>query len=251
MDEEKALRGNRRGDRSYSGVYPYYGTTSNAYQPVPYYWADQNAYQYPQHRRTSVLRYLIASVLGSNIGYNDNYYSQYQPAYYGGSYYSVNYNGNYYDAYPQYQSYAAAPYYANYQPYGYGYGPQYGYDPYYADYNSYNQQPSYYTSSVQGGGFLQRLFSRLITLGYNEGYNDGLTARRAGYGDRYYADPYAYGDTSYVTYSNSLGENRRCLSDGYELGYDDALYNQPGSVRYQNGNVDLVSVIIGNGLQTL
>ena len=240
-NEEKSLRNDRRGIGSYAPMYQVY----------PYNGSYQSVYQYPEHRRISVLRTLIASVLGSNTGYNDNYYSQYQPAYYGDPYYPANYSGNYYNGYPQYQSFAAAPYYADYQPYGYGYDPQYAYDPYYADNYSYNQQPSYYTNSASGGGFLRRLFSRLLALGYDQGYNDGLSARRAGYGDRYYSDPYAYEDTNYVPYSNSLGENRRCLSDGYQLGYDDALYNQPGSDRYyQNGNVDLISILIGDGLQT-
>jgi len=188
--------------------------------------------------------------LGSNAGNNDYYYSQYQPVYYGAPYYSANYNGNYYNGYPQYQSYAAVPYYVNYQPYGYVYDPQYNDDPYYSDNYYYDQQPSYYTTSNSGGGFMQQLFSKLLALGYDQGYNEGLNARRAGYGDRYYSDPYAYGDTNYASYSNSLGENRRCLSDGYELGYNDALYNQRGSDPYQdNRNVDLVSLLIGSVFQ--
>lgn len=249
--EEKALRSSAGNNRLY--VYQY--------QVQPVYRDNSYVYQYPQHARASALRTLIASVLGSNTGYNDYYYSQAQPVYYGNPYYTANYGtanygGNYYNGYPQYQSYAAAPYYANYQPYGYSYDTQYNGDPYYADNYYYDQQPSYYTSSNSGGGFMQQLFSKLLALGYGQGYNEGLNARRAGYGDRYYSDPYAYGDTNYVSYSNTLGENRRCMSDGYELGYNDALYNQRGSDSYQNidpyqnnGNVDLVSLLIGSVLQ--
>lgn len=238
-NEEKALRYNRRDNRSYGNGYQYSYYPDNGYVD-----------QYPQHARANVLRNLIANVFGSNTGYNNNYYSQAQPVYYGNQYYPVNYGSNYYNAYPQYQSYAATPYYYSYQPYGYAYNPQYNGDSYNADnYYYYDQQPSYYTSSNSGGGFMQQLFSKLLALGYDQGYNEGLNARRAGYGDRYYSDPYAYGNTNYVSYSNTLGQNRRCLSDGYELGYNDALYNQRGSDPYQDSNVDLVSVLIGSVLQ--
>ncbi len=241
-NEEKALRYNLRRNRSYD-----YG-----YQTDPYYQDNGYFYQYPQHVRANVLRNLIASVLGSNSGDSNNYFSQAQPVYYGDPYYPVNYGNNYYNAYPQYQSYAATPYYYSYQPYGSAYDSQYYGDPYYSD-NYYNDVSfSNYSNAAYGGGFVQQLFSKLLALGYDRGYNEGLNARRAGYGDRYYSDPYAYGDSNYVSYSNSLGENRRCLSDGYELGYNDALYNQRGSDPYQNDtNVDLVSLLIGSVFQNM
>jgi hypothetical protein len=239
--EEKALRSNHRNNRSYA----------YQYQIDPYYRDNRYVYQYPQHPRAGILRSLIANVLGSNTGYNnDNYYLQAQPVYYDRAYYPENYGGTYYNTYPQYQSYAVAPSYYSNQLYGYAYDPQYSNDPYYADYYSNDLSFSNFSNLTQGGGFVQQLFSKLLALGYDQGYNEGLNARRAGYGDRYYSDPYAYGDTDYVSYSNSLGENRRCLSDGYELGYNDALYNQRGSDPYQyNSNVDLVSLLIGSVLQ--
>ncbi len=240
-NEEKALRSNVRNNGSY------------VYRNEPYYWDNRSPYQYPQHARASVLRNLIASVLGSNTRYSNNNYSQAQPVYYGSSYNPVNYSTGYYNTYPQYQSYAVAPTYYSYQPYGYTHAPQYT-DPYYSG-NGDNRMFSNYSDSGFGGGFVQQIFGNLLAQGYDQGYVQGLNARRAGYGDRYYYDPYDYGDNGYVSYSNTLSENRRCLSDGYELGYNDALYNQramSGSQDYdpyQNTNADLVSVLIGSVLQ--
>lgn len=244
-NEERSLRNNGN-YRPNSNVYqtdPYYGPTySNNYNN------GQDAYQYPQHQRVTFLRSLISSVLSSNGGNSSSYYPQYQSGNYYDPNYGANYNnhgGSYYSGYPQYRTFANTPYYA-YQPNGYNYGTNNGYDPYYAD----NVPQGYYPNSGAGGGFMQQIFSRLLTQGYDEGYNAGLNARYAGYGDRYYSNPYSYEDTSYIPYSDSLGQNRRCLSDGYGLGYDDALYNEPGAVQYQDNNVDLVSVLLGMVFQS-
>ena len=106
-----------------------------------------------------------------------------------------------------------------------------------------------YSDLIGGGGFVQQLLGNLLAVGYEQGYLQGQNARRAGYGTRYYYDPYNSG-TNYLS-SVSLGENRSCLSDGYELGYNDALYNRGGSVLDQDTNVDLVSLLLGNALQVL
>jgi hypothetical protein len=266
-DEEKSFRFDRR----YSNPYEYrteryyrnndyyrdnrYYRDNGQYRNDRYYRNNGYDYQYPQQTRATVLRNLIASVLGANNRSDSNYYySQARPVYYTNQYYPVNYGGSYYNSYPQYQSYAIAPTYYSYQPYGYAYEPQDG-DPYYSGYGD-NVLFSDYSSSFFGGGIVQQIFSNLLALGYEQGYTRGLQARRAGYGDRYYYDPYDYGDNSYISYSNTLGENRRCLSEGYELGYRDALYNQRGVFGYQNidpyqdTNVDLVSVLIGSALQS-
>jgi len=264
-DEEKALRYDRsydspyRADRYYrdNGFYRNNGyyRDNRQYRDSRYYGNNGYDYEYPQQTRATVLRSLIASVLGSNTRYNnDYYYSQAQPVYYTNQYYPVNYGSGYYNTYPQYQSYAIAPSYYSYQPYGYSYAPQYS-NNYYSGYGD-NVLFSDYSSSLFGGGIVQQIFSNLLALGYEQGYTRGLQARRAGYGDRYYYDPYDYGDAGYISYSNTLGENRRCLSDGYELGYRDALYNQRGVFGnqnidpYENTNVDLVSVLIGSALQS-
>ena len=108
------------------------------------------------------------------------------------------------------------------------------------------------------GGFLGRLFTELIAYGYNQGYSDALYARSAGYQTRYISDPYdpyvyvdeyqGFEDVGYDPYS-CIGENRRYLSEGYELGYRDALYGQTDyDPYYENGNVDLISALITTAL---
>jgi hypothetical protein len=100
-----------------------------------------------------------------------------------------------------------------------------------------------------------RLFSELLAYGYNQGYQDALYARTNGYNTRYYADPYdpyvyveeevVFEDVGYNPYS-CFGENRRYVSQGYELGYRDALYgrNQYDPYYYQTTDVDLISALI-------
>lgn len=103
-------------------------------------------------------------------------------------------------------------------------------------------------SDLLGDGFAQQVFSSLLAVGYEQGYLRGLDARRVS--NRQYYDPYDYAGTNYVS-SYSLGENRSCLSDGYELGYNDALYNRGSQDLYQDTKVDLISLLIGNALQVL
>ena len=241
--EEKANRRERRNGSWYGNAYP-----SDQY----YYGENQNVYQYPERQRVNYLRNVIVTFVSSlsNNGYDDNTYPQYQQSYYSDPNYSNSYDnsgGNYSfynDNYPQYQTFAAAPYYSDVQPYGSSYDPQYGFDPNYAD-DTYG----YSSSADSGGSFWQQLFSKLLTLGYNQGFDAGSNARRAGYGDRNYSNPYVYDDNDTMLYSNSLGENRRYMSDGYELGFEDALYDQPESLGDSNGIVDLISMFLGNGLQ--
>jgi hypothetical protein len=224
--------------------------------------------------RDSTLRNVISNVF---VGNSDNYYysQQYDSYNYGyGSQYDPYYynNGDYWNGYPQYQTYYSTPYSFGYQPYGYQ---PYGYQPYYYDY-SYSNSPYYgggypyysdfyandfplvYVTNSYGSygsygrrGFLSRLFGQLLASGYDDGYQRGLYARSNGYGDRYYYDPYVYQDTSHdpYPYSYSVGENRRCLSEGYQLGYQDALYGNSQYDPYaRGGNADLVSLLIGGVL---
>jgi hypothetical protein len=119
-------------------------------------------------------------------------------------------------------------------------------------------------ASNRGTGFISRLVGGLLAYGYDQGYRDGLLAREAGYDDySYYEDPYVYYEDPYAdeyyeetvetTYSfyepynsYSVYENRRCLSEGYELGYQDALYGTGEYDPYEAAaNIDLVSVYVG------
>lgn len=212
----------------------------------------------------------------------------YDPYYYGApyntSYFSVNFGvypeySGYYNDYDAY-SYNPDPYYpVDYEPYDPSYYDPYdddgpyvsNYDPYYGYPTplSYDYEPfAYYTEagypdpfiddgdycSLGGGHFENALpgtFTQLLASGYDQGYSDGLYARRKNYGDRYYYDPYVYEDSGYDPYSYSLGENRRCLSEGYQLGYRDALYGSDQYEPLEDGNVDLVSLLMGNVLQTV
>jgi hypothetical protein len=99
-----------------------------------------------------------------------------------------------------------------------------------------------------GSHFGREMSGQLLTYGYDRGYNDGLYATNAGYGDRYYNDPYIYEDAMYDPYSYSIGESRRTLSNGYELGYTDAQYPGRPYSRYESGRIDLLSVLIGTSL---
>ena len=221
----------------------------------------QYGYNYDQRdaSRDSILRSVISRVLASDSGAY-NYVPQYDGYNYGIPYQPVYYGGGYYDQYPQYQSYSGtSPYYYDSQPYGYAYSQNYG-DPYYS--NGYTSNPGIFnlSNSFSGGGFIGRLFSKLLALGYNQGYNDAQYARSNGYGDQYYQDPYVYQDSygyqddsyqnaGYDRYS-CLAENRRYMSEGYELGYRDALNSRNQYDGYNNsGSGDLVSLLLGNILR--
>ena len=52
----------------------------------------------------------------------------------------------------------------------------------------------------------------------------------------------------YDPYSSSLGDCRRYLSEGYELGYEDGLRGQDEFDIAGNGDVDLVSLLVGSAL---
>jgi hypothetical protein len=189
------------------------------------------------------LRSLIASVLGSNVLFPGAL-----PVYYGEPYYP-DYTSSYYSSYYT-PSFAAVPYYYAYEPdIAYSYYSRYGYDPYSTNGFYDNVLMSSYPTLIGGGGFAQELFSNLLAVGYEQGYLDGLNARRHRR-HAYYYDPYEYSGTNYLT-SYSLGANRSCLSDGYQLGYQDALYNPRVSVFDPDANVDLVSVLASNALQVL
>jgi hypothetical protein len=177
-------------------------------------------------------------------------------------------NNGYYDPYPQYSyydtGYGYEPLYSDYyQPtyYTFGYEPEYAYyEP--AAYYGYDQyvgygisQDSYYgplpygdLQDIYSGGIEGELIQRALGVGYYQGLLEGQLARRRGWGDRYYCDPYAYEQAIYDPYSTSLGENRRYFSEGYELGYEDALRGNDEFDLAQGGDIDLVSLLLGSAL---
>lgn len=215
--ERKAWKNVEKESRYYERSYPRYSYHSQYY---PRYEYNGYGYQIPRRVRANILRSFIV----------DNSYS----------YYPVSYTTRYYRSSPTYyRSYAATPSYYVYRPV----------DPYYAD-NYYDNVSVVSYPDYAGGGFAQQVFSNLLAMGYEQGYVQGLNARRRGYRDQNYYDPYDYEGTNYLS-SSSLGQTRSCLSDGYELGYNDALYNRDSQAVYEDTNVDLVSLLIGQALQVL
>jgi hypothetical protein len=152
--------------------------------------------------------------------YNSGYYN---PGYYTPQY-DYSYSPDYYSGYPL---------------------NSYSYDPYgYAD----DFPLGYFAGSYGGTDYLSQMYADLLANGYEQGYLDGLYAsenRNVGY-----YDPYTYENTVYDPYSYTLGENRRCLSEGYQIGYQDALNgNDEYDPYYSDTNTDLVSLLISNVLQ--
>jgi hypothetical protein len=180
---------------------------------------------------------------GDNVGYYD--YTPQYTADYGNGYYG--YIPEYTYA-PPYYTFGYAPTYAYYEPASY-----YGYDlynyegiPY--DYVDYSSLPYDDINQIYSGGLVSELIQRSLGTGYYQGLLEGQLARERGWGDRYYNDPYLYEQTMYDPYSSSLGDCRRYLSEGYELGYEDALRGQDDFDIAGNGDVDLVSLLVGSAL---
>ena len=213
--------------------------------------------------RDNILRSVIVNVLSSDGGYyySPSYANGYYDPYYDQGYY--DYDQGYYDYYDAYSAYSdyyypEGSYYNFYSPLyieQHAYTPVY-YDggPYYVDYYSEDLGLPYLAPSSSIGGFVENLFGELIAYGYNQGYQDALYARSHGLNTSYYNDPYdpyvyveeevVFEDVGYNPYS-CFGLNRRYMSEGYELGYRDAIYGETEYDPYDDGsNVDLVSVII-------
>lgn len=213
---------------------------NDRYAYLPEYRTNRSAFDEHELWRENFLRSIVSNVRYVNNGY-DNYYS-YQP-----TYISTNYDPVYYDnGYYGYPNFASSYYYG-----GAGYYPAYA-----SDYDLHSEAYYYdafpydvFADSSYDNSYSRSLFSQLIAYGYDQGYLEGLAARRAGYGTRYFDDPYVYEPTYYSTatydpYSYSLGENRRCLSNGYQLGYMDALHGGNDYDVYEYGNTDLVSAFV-------
>ncbi len=220
--------------------YRYNGGSSYSYYDSGYsnpYYADDYD---DRPSAADIFRNVIFAVLGGgvpvNAGYAD-YGSDYVPDHY--DTYSPRYAG--YDgegSYPAGYSYATDPYY--YDPYFYE-------DPQYAEVLPIQ----YFVADQPGSGLFRQMFTHLLAIGYDQGFQDGVAAKRVRERDRVFYDPYAYDNASFDPYSVSLGDNRRCLSQGYELGYQDAIDEYDGYAQFENGGVDLVSVLIGTVSQLI
>ena len=219
--------------------------------------------------RDDILRSVVSSAITVNTGpsyYSTPYYGNDHS--YSAPYYPPAYSSGYYPVYQQYPAYTETVTYYDF------YDPDHLYSSYgYSDYSDYSDHysddiglPSYYAedlglpllSDSSMGGIIGRLFSELIAFGYDQGYQDALDARAVGQRDRfYYEDPYdpyilvdheVVEDIGYNPYS-CIADDRRYVSQGYELGYRDALYGTSDyDPYYDAGNIDLVSALIGASL---
>ncbi len=225
-DEEKYARRRYRDDDDYA----YYG-----YPAYPAYVYSPYVYRV-RPRWNDVLRDVVLNTFSFNAGYVGRHVR-----------WSVSFGQPYYRPYYLRDRYAVVPRFWGhaYRPYpvdavDLGYVPAYYGDPYYP------VEPAGVNVSVSfGSGFDRQLSDQLLATGYYQGYNDGLYAATAGYSGTYY-DPYVYEAASYDPYSYSIGENRRCLSDGYQLGYEDAMNRDLGRDPNEFANVNLVSVLISS-----
>ena len=230
----------------YNNYYP-----TNAYYPVyspvyydPYYSPFYTSYA-PAYYDSFYDPFYDPFYTAYSPAYYDPYYSSYYPAYsFGMPYDPAYYSTYYYNDYP-------VPYYYGGPTFSISFTSGLGGNAFYSDPYYYGLPYDVVANPYYGDIYPRRSYSELVAYGYDQGYRDGLAARRAGYGTRHYYDPYTYdqtvySDVAYDPYSYSLGENRRCLSKGYELGYMDALYGGRRYDPYNNGNVDLVSAFVSN-----
>jgi len=198
------------------------------------YW-DDYYYDDRRYRRPDRRRVVLGNILGNVWG---NRYDNYRPVYRSRAYEPV-----YYSSPP---SYVERRYYDE----------SYGYTSYYEN-DTYNDQlasPLFGDSSV--GQFVSRLLGGLLASGYDQGFAAGEYARTNGYADRSYYNPYdpyvynnvSFDDVGYNPYS-CFGERNLYLSEGYELGYQDAMRDQAQNASYYDrGNNDVASLLVGSFL---
>lgn len=184
-----------------------------------YYYASDDYYDYPDgyyvvdSERDGLLRTILSIVFGVPVGgrYYEPSYADYEPAYYYDSYPAVAYSPVYSNTYPQY----GAP----------------------------------YDDAFYGDGYTRELVRQGVATGYCQGFIDGQNARRYGVSDYY--DPYGYDGDPFDNYSVSFSERQRLLSEGYEMGYRDAMDDRDVyGIDDYGASPDLVNVMLGNVLLT-
>jgi len=252
---------------TYNGYDPYYG-----YDPYGSYYSSYDPYAYNGYNsgfswKQLLLNVVLQNVLGNVLGgggngYYDNYnYAGYDPYNYNQSP-DYGYNSGYYSQ-PYYRSssgYYDTPYYneENYDgDYDNSYYDQYGYDntgyndsivPGYVYGDSYDQLPIGSLLGRYNGGSLTDLLRQALSIGYDRGYVDGQNARYYNAADEYYYDPYAYPDRQFSLESVNYDPYNSYLSQGYNLGYQDAMYGENQYDPYNGGSADLVSLVLNSVL---
>lgn len=199
-----------------------------------------NGVSWKQQLLSTVLTQFLGggfSGFGNSYDQNDGYgYDQQQYGYDSPNYYNAQYGG-----------YQGEQYNRGYDNGGYDDNGYNNYDP-----NSFiNAIPYAGLIDQFSGGFATDMIRQSLGMGYDEGYYAGQYARTNGTADDYYQDPYSYPNGSYDAASISLAERRRILSEGYELGYQDALSgrNQNDYDPQTDGDTDLVSLLLNSVLR--
>lgn len=208
-------------------------------------WSDRRPYGYSSVNR-DVLRDNILRAVVSQV-FNG-----------GGAYYPIPQSARGYDSpynYVDRQGYDATRYTGYPADARYRNSPIYADEPFYAD-DIVENLGGTLANDSSVGGFVSRIFRELLAYGYNDGYQAGQYARSSGANNNGYSDPYgsnvydnvSFDNANYSPYS-SLAENRRYVSEGYELGYQDGLREQSAQNEFGSNNaVDLVSMLLGNVL---
>ncbi|MFN2411915.1 MAG: hypothetical protein ABR535_02515 [Pyrinomonadaceae bacterium] len=251
--DNRGYRSSRRAPADYGDRYPdysvqgptYYSSNGNDYSGG-YYDSEYADYDNGGDWKQQILRMVIGAFMGGGTdrGYLANPYTSYA---YG------PYTENAYDYAPLYSNYSNRRYAGDaYQTVSYGYDPNLNViDPTPFD-GMLSVLPYGDTIDLYSGGLAAELIQRALGTGYYQGLLEGQVARKRGWNDRYYNDPYAYYDGEQMMfdpYSSSIGDCRRMYSEGYELGYQDALAGRADDYeQLDGGNVDLVSMLIGSVL---
>lgn len=226
----------------------YYGQNTFGFEPdynsYEYNAYDQNGNGYQENGgwKQTLIRTLISSVLGSLEG-GENYGYEQDNANYGGP---VNYAYNQ----PNYYNAGYAPreigYNQGYSSYSNDGGSTGGYDQYSG--SLLNNIPISELLGQRGGSgrYVTEMLSQVLAQGYLQGLLAGETARDNGNDGDEYHDPFISEEGGYDPYSSSIGENRRLMSEGYGLGYRDAVSGREQFDSEDLGNVDLVSLVMTN-----
>jgi hypothetical protein len=168
-----------------------------------------------------------------------------------------NQNNDYYglEPYDPYYGYAPAVYSDNgYGPYGGYYSPNYTTTVYaqpYYDYSGYqaplvNYLPMQDLLGPSYGGYASDTLRQVLAQGYEQGYQAGWYAHENQLRNDYLGNNYVINDDYIDPYSYTIGENRRCFTEGYNIGYQDAIYGRQDYISRYSGNTDLVSLLLSN-----
>ncbi len=240
-------------DDGYYGNDGYY--ENDGYYGNDGYYEDDYGYDQGGSWKSILLQTILGAVFGGQMGGFDQ---GGQGQFGGGGYQNTSYlpyrqtGPQYYGQQPIYSTYVYGDPNAGYyeqDPYGYD---QYGYDQPRSTNSLYSGIAPILMSVIGGnsGSFLNDLVTQTLASGYNQGMMDGEYAQQQGWDEGSYYDPYAYDDGVYDGSSVSLAERRQLLSQGYELGYQDAMNERnSGYNRNASQNFDLTTLLLDNVLR--